>query len=120
MKQDGHKEQVELRIEVGRDEDTKLRAERIQCELRNFLMRHFHGGWKTLPPRSPELTPLDFYFWEYMKKITCSVRVHDMQHLKQRIREAAASITAVLGRVWQEMEFRLEVCRTNGAHLKIR
>jgi hypothetical protein len=48
------------------------------------------------------------------------VRVHDMQHSKQQIREAAASVTAdVHCRVRQDMEFQLEVCRTNGAHLKI-
>jgi hypothetical protein len=48
--------------------------------------------------------------------------IHDIQHLKERIREAAASVTAdVLGRVWQEMEYRLDVCRaTNRAHIQLR
>jgi hypothetical protein len=51
------------------------------------------GGWKQWPPRSPDLTPLDFYFWGYVQKIVYSVRIHDIQHWKQRIREAAASVT---------------------------
>jgi hypothetical protein len=48
-----------------------------------------------------------------------SVHIHNTQHLKQPIREAAASVTAdVLGWVWKEMEYRLDVCRiTNGAHI---
>jgi hypothetical protein len=49
---------------------------------------------------------LGFLFLGVCDEKTYSVRVHDMQHLKRRIREAAASVTAdVLGRVWQEMEF---------------
>jgi hypothetical protein len=69
------------------------------------------GGWKQWPPRSPNLTPLDVYFWGYVKQIVCSVRIHNIQHLKQRIREVPASVTPeVLGRVWQEMEYRLDVC----------
>jgi hypothetical protein len=46
-----------------------------------------------------------FYVWGYVKQIVYSVRVHNIQHLKQPIREAAASDTPdMLGRVWQEME----------------
>jgi hypothetical protein len=77
--------------------------------------------WKQWPPRSPDLTPLDFYFLGYVKQIVYSVRIHNIQHLKQRIREAAASVTPdVLGRVCQEVEYRLDVCRaTNGAHIEL-
>jgi hypothetical protein len=79
------------------------------------------GGWKQWLPRSPDLTPLDFYFWGYVKQTVYSVRIHNIQHSKQRIREAAASVTPdVLGRVWQEMEYRSDVCRaTNGAHIEL-
>jgi hypothetical protein len=38
-----------------------------------------------------------------VKQIVYNVRIHNFEHLKQRIREAAASITPDLGRVWQEM-----------------
>jgi hypothetical protein len=40
----------------------------------------------------------------YVKQITRSVRIR-IQHLKQPVRE-----TNVLGRVWQEIEYRLGVC----------
>jgi hypothetical protein len=67
---------------------------------------------------SPDLTPLDFYFWGYVKQTVYSVRIPNIQRLKQRIREVAASVTPdVLGRMWQEMEYSLDVCRaTNGTH----
>jgi hypothetical protein len=78
--------------------------------------RVIYGRW-----RSPDLRPLDFYFWGDVKLTVYSVRNHSIQHLKQRIREVAASVTPdVLGRVWQEMEYRLDVCRAaSGAHLKL-
>jgi hypothetical protein len=65
---------------------------------------------------------MDFYFWGYVKQIVYSVHIHNIQHLKQRIREPAACVTPdVLGLVWQEMEYRLDVCRaTNAAHTEFR
>jgi hypothetical protein len=41
--------------------------------------------------------------------------------MKQPIREAAASVTPdVLGQVWQEMEYRFDVCRANNrAHIEL-
>ena len=44
----------------------------------------------------------------------------DVDDWKSRITEAVATIgNAVLGRVWQELDYRLDVCRvTNGAHVE--
>jgi hypothetical protein len=80
------------------------------------------GGWKQWPTRSPDLTLLDIYFSWHVKPIVYSVHIHNIQHLKQRIRETVASVTPdVLGRVWQEMEYRLHACRaTCGAHTELR
>jgi hypothetical protein len=79
--------------------------------------RVIYRNWRSL-----DLTPLDFYFWGYVKQTVYSVRIHNIQHLKQRIREVAASVTPdVLGRVWQEVEYRLDVCRaTSRAHIELR
>jgi hypothetical protein len=65
---------------------------------------------------SPDLTPLDIYFWGYVKQTVYSVCIHNIQHWKQQIRGVAASVTPdVLGRVC------LDVCRaTNGAHIELR
>jgi hypothetical protein len=75
-------------------------------------------GWKHWPP--PD-TP-GFLFLGYVKRTVYSVRIHNIQHLKQRIREVAASVTPdVLGRVWQETEYRLDVFgATTGAHIELR
>jgi hypothetical protein len=64
---------------------------------------------------------MDFYFWGCVKPIVHNAPIHNIQHLKQRIREEATSVSPdVLGRVWQEMECRLDVCRaTNGAHTEL-
>jgi hypothetical protein len=79
------------------------------------------GRWKKQPPSCPDLTSLDFYFWENMKQIFYSVHIHNIQHLKQLIKVAAASVTPdVLGQVWQEMVYCLDVCRaTTGAHMEL-
>ena len=44
----------------------------------------------------------------------------DVDELKARITENVATIdNAMLGRVWQELACRIDVCRvTNGAHIK--
>ncbi|GBO36066.1 hypothetical protein AVEN_187629-1 [Araneus ventricosus] len=74
------------------------------------------------PPRSPDITPLDFYLWGYVKQHVYSERINDINHLEQRITDVIHSVTAdVLTRVWQELDYRLDVCRaTNGAHIELR
>jgi hypothetical protein len=107
---------VELGIEVGREGG---RASSCVRNISKVMLTHWeiYRRW-----RSPDLTPLDFYFWGYVKQSVYSVRIHNIQHLKQRIREVAASVTPdVLRRMCQEMEYHLDVCRaTNGAHIELR
>jgi hypothetical protein len=41
---------------------------------------------------------MGFYFWGHVKQNFYSARIHNIQHLKQRMKEAAAFVTAdVLG-----------------------
>ena len=56
-----------------------------------------------------------------MKSQVYQVRIENIDHLKSRITEAINSVTpAMLGRVWQELEFRLDLCRaTNGSHIEM-
>ena len=44
----------------------------------------------------------------------------DVDELKARIIKAVATIdNAMLGRVWHELDYRLDVCRvSNGAHIE--
>ena len=56
-----------------------------------------------------------------MKDLVYQVKINDLAHLKTRITDAINSVTsAVLGRVWQELDYRLDVCRaTNGGHIEM-
>ena len=78
-------------------------------------------GWRAWPPRSPDLTPLDFFLWGYVKALVYQVKIKDLFHLKTRIADAINTVTpAMLGRVWQDLEYRLDVCRaTNGSHIEL-
>ena len=57
-----------------------------------------------------------------MKQRVNSVRINDTDHLKERIRDDIYSVTPdILARVWDELEYRLDVCRaTNGSHIELR
>lgn len=73
------------------------------------------------PPRSPDITPLDFFLWGHVKNLVYAEKVRDIDHLRQRITAAVASITPdMLTNTWREIEYRLDVCRaTNGSHIEI-
>ena len=45
---------------------------------------------------------------------------HDLNEMKERIRRAVASVDAdMLHRVWNELDYRLDVCRvTQGSHIE--
>lgn len=93
--------------------------------VRHWLDEHFptwigRGGPFLWPPRSPDLTPLDFFLWGYIKHLVYMEQPRNMDHLKQRICEAFTSITPeMLGRVRLDVIKRLELCiARQGAHIE--
>ena len=73
------------------------------------------------PPRSPDLTPCDFFLWGFVKQLVyVSPLPEDVDELKTRITDAVATIdNAMLERVWEELDYRLDVCCvTNGGHIE--
>jgi hypothetical protein len=64
------------------------------------------------PPRSPDLTPCDYVLWGYVKdEVFVPPQPVSIPDWKNRI--------DLLIRVWQELDYRLDVCRvTKGAHLE--
>ncbi|GBN38262.1 hypothetical protein AVEN_264727-1 [Araneus ventricosus] len=92
--------------------------------VREFLDTTFpqRGAVMAWPPLSPDITPFDFYLWGYVKQHVDSERTNDINHLKQRITDVIRSVTPdVLTRVWEELEYPLDVCRAaNGAHIELR
>ena len=73
------------------------------------------GGPIPWPARSPDLTPLDFFLWGYVKTKVFTTEVRGIDHLKQRIEQAVATITpAMLVNTWGEMRKRLLKLKENG------
>ena len=50
-------------------------------------------GLTPWPPRSPDITPVDFFLWGYVKDKVFSTPVRDITNLKARITDAFATIT---------------------------
>ena len=75
----------------------------------------------TWPPRSPDLTPCDFFLWGYIKDLVYIPSLPtDVGELKDRILAAVQSITvATLDKVWREFNKRLDMVRiTRGGHFE--
>ncbi|KAJ4445865.1 hypothetical protein ANN_12550 [Periplaneta americana] len=79
------------------------------------------GGPIVWPPRSPDLTPLDLFFWGYVKDKVYATPVRDLRDLRERIIEATENIPEdMLQRAWQEIVHRLDIVTvTTGAHVEI-
>ena len=78
-------------------------------------------GPTTWPPRSPDITPLDFFSWVYVKNKVFLTPVPDITNLKPRIADDFATITEdMLENTWREIDYRLDVLRaTKGAHVEV-
>ena len=73
------------------------------------------------PPRSPDLTPCDFYLWGYIKdRVYVPPLPQTLVQLRERINNAVMAIDrTTLHNVWNELDYRLDVCRvTQGAHIE--
>lgn len=75
------------------------------------------GLW---PPRSPDLSPLDFYLWGYLKQVAYNNHPRTIQQLQQCIQTCIEEIpTATLKVVFRNMMNRVSVCEgQNGAHFE--
>lgn len=52
-----------------------------------------NSGLVEFPPRSPDLTPLDFFLWGVLKEKVYKTRPTNTEELRERIRQACAEIT---------------------------
>ena len=50
------------------------------------------GGFVSWPPRSPDLNPLDFFVWGYIKELVYATEVNSMDELRCRINAAAENL----------------------------
>ncbi len=94
--------------------------------VRNYLDQKFGNNWigrggpTAWPPRSPDLTPLDFFLWGYVKDKFYSERIESLDHLKARITDANQQIEPeTLMKVWRNAEMRINyVIRQGGGHIE--
>jgi hypothetical protein len=111
----------------------------LQEDSDNFILQHLHlevrrhlntnlsqswiGDSAFIPwlPSSPDLTPCDFFLWGYVKdKVYVPPLPRELPELQQRIVAAVDTIDVdQLQRVWQELDYRIDVCRvTRGGHME--
>lgn len=78
------------------------------------------GGLFEWPPRSPDLTKMDFFMWGYIKNRVYQETPTTAEDMKNRIREAFNSINGeMLRNVSQSFESRLQSCiEVQGGHFE--
>ena len=90
-------------IKIKKDGVNKKQMWQLQApphftnDVRQWLTENYpiwigRGGTVAWPPRSPDLTPLDFYVWGYMKSEVYKTVVRDENYLRNRIIEAANKV----------------------------
>ena len=96
-------------------------------EVCQFLNETFPDRWIGCdgpipwPPRSRDITLLDFLLWGYVKDIVYRTKIREINDLQHRIIEAIDTVTVdMLARTWQEIKYRLDIVRvTDGAHVEV-
>lgn len=78
------------------------------------------GGPISWPARSPDLTPLDFFLWGYVKNYVFSVEIQSLSHMKERIKQAIEAVsTETLEKVWKNINSRINhIIRVEGGHIE--
>jgi hypothetical protein len=104
----------------------------FHCEVRHYLNENLPHRWigcavitdlsfHTWPPRSPDLTPCDFFLWGYVKDVVyVPPPPNDLQELRHHIITAVTTINRdMLERVWTELDYQIDVCRvTRSSHIR--
>jgi hypothetical protein len=68
------------------------------------------------PPRSPDLTPMDFSVWGIMKHRVYSVKIRDLEHLKERTESEFENLFSqnICDTIYASMLQRCNRCIANG------
>lgn len=86
----------------------------------NFTNWIGFGGRIKWPARSPDLTPLDFFFWGYLRSQIYRTRPKTIEELLNRITNSVETITDdMLDRVRDNIEQRILLCQVaQGDHFE--
>lgn len=91
--------------------------------VRNYLDASFAGRWigrggpVRWPPRSPDLSSIDYFLWGHLKAIIYETPVDSIEDLVARLSIAAASVRempGIFGTVRQSLLRRYQACITVG------
>jgi hypothetical protein len=71
------------------------------------------------PPRSPDLSPCDYFLWGYLKSVVYENNPSNLEQLKRNIIQEINKVPEVtFRRVYQNLRLRLQECQaTEGRHL---
>jgi len=70
------------------------------------------------PPRSPDLSSCDFFLWGYLKGRVYTHKPHNLNHLKDAIRQEVLTIDQqLLARAMDDFKRRIENCIQEDSHL---
>ena len=94
--------------------------------VRNWLDDNFEERWigrrgpTEWPPRSPDLTPCDFFLWGYLKSVVYKEKPTDLAHLRQKIEQTCRETPQeMIDRSLVEFKNRLQKCVENaGDHIE--
>ena len=88
---------------------------------RDFLDLHFgsrwigRGGPVAWPPRSPDLTPCDYYLWGHIRHLVFREKARNIDHLKERIQAAFGEIDDdCRKRAIAHFSLRMRLCAERG------
>ncbi|GBM37969.1 hypothetical protein AVEN_171159-1 [Araneus ventricosus] len=102
-----------------RDYNTRGPRTIVQQYIRDTLQQQVigYGGYVEWPPRSPDLNPLDFFLWGYIKQRVYATPPPTFQELRNRITDACASVSPVmLYNVQREVQSRVQMCIVAEGH----
>ncbi|GBO35361.1 hypothetical protein AVEN_41616-1 [Araneus ventricosus] len=70
-----------------------------------------YGGCLEWPPRSPDMNPLNFFLWGYIKQRVYATPPPILIELRNRITDACACVSpAMLYNVQREVQSRVQMC----------
>ncbi|GFW47822.1 putative LOC100569746 [Trichonephila clavipes] len=71
-------------------------------------------GPENWPPRSCDLTPLDYFLWDYVKSLVYADKPQTLDHLEDNIRRVISDIRPqMLGKVIENWTSRLDYIRAS-------
>lgn len=96
---------------------TKFVRHWLDENFQNWIGRGAAFAWAA---RSPDLSPLDFFLWGYIKHLVYQEQPKDLEDLRARIKNAFSTITPeMLKKVHFDLLYRLHLClAAEGEHIE--